>query len=52
MPAARILVLADFLLAGVLAVLILLTNTSISVIEALGWVFVVLGVYLASLLVP
>ena len=52
MTGSRFLVLADCVLAAVLAVLILLTNTSVSVIEALGWVFVVLGVYLASLLVP
>ena len=49
---SRVLVLADCILAAVLAVLLLLTDTSLDVLTALGWVFVVLGVYLASLLVP
>jgi hypothetical protein len=49
---SRVLVLADCILAAVLAVVILLTNTSLDVLTALGWVFVVLAVYLASLLVP
>ena len=49
---SRVLVLADCILAAVLAVLVLLTNTSLDVLTVLGWVFVVLAVYLASLLVP
>jgi len=49
---SRVLVLADCILAAVLAVLLLLTDSAISVGDALGWVFVVLSVYLASLLVP
>lgn len=49
---SRVLVLVDCIIAAVLAVLILLTDTSLDVITALGWVFVVLSVYLASLLVP
>jgi hypothetical protein len=44
--------LADCILAAILAVLLLLTDSSVSVQDALGWVFVVLAVYLASLLVP
>jgi hypothetical protein len=49
---SRVLILADCILAAVLAVLLLLTDTSLDVLTALGWVFVVLGIYLASLLVP
>lgn len=49
---SRVLVLVDCILAAVLAVLLLLTDTSLDVLTALGWVFVVLSVYLASLLVP
>jgi hypothetical protein len=49
---SRVLVLADCIIAAVLAVVLLLTNTSLDVLTALGWVFVVLAVYLASLLVP
>ena len=49
---SRVLVLADCILAAVLAVLLLLTDTHLTVIDALGWLFVVLAVYLASLLVP
>jgi hypothetical protein len=49
---ARVLVLADCILAAVIAVLLLLTDTSLDVLTALGWVLVVLAVYLASLLVP
>jgi hypothetical protein len=47
-----VLLLLDCILAAVLAVLLLLTDTSLDVLTALGWVFVVLAVYLASLLVP
>lgn len=49
---ARVLLLADFFLAGLIAVLLLLTNVNLTVIDALGWLFVVIAVYLASLLVP
>lgn len=49
---SRVLVLADCVLAAVIAVLLLLTDTSLTVVAALGWLFVVLAVYLASLLVP
>jgi hypothetical protein len=49
---ARVLVLVDCILAAVIAVLLLLTDTSLDVLTALGWVLVVLAVYLASLLVP
>lgn len=49
---SRVLVLVDCILAAVLAVLLLLTNTNLTVLDALGWVFVVLAVYLGSLLVP
>jgi hypothetical protein len=49
---ARVLVLADCILAAVIAVLLLLTDTSLDVLTVLGWVLVVLAVYLASLLVP
>jgi len=49
---SRVLVLVDLLVAAILAVLLLLVDYSISVTDAIGWVFVVLAVYLASLLVP
>lgn len=49
---SRVLVLAACILAAILAVLLLLTDVNLTVIDALGWVFVVLAVYLASLLVP
>ena len=52
MPIARALVLVALIIAAVVAVLILLTSASITVLTALGWVLVVLAVYLASLLVP
>ena len=49
---SRVLVLAACIIAAILAVLLLLTTASLTVVAALGWVFVVLAVYLASLLVP
>jgi hypothetical protein len=49
---SRVLVLAAFLIAGVLAVVILLNTSTLSVLTALGWLAVILCVYLASLLVP
>lgn len=49
---SRVLVLVDCILAAVLAVLLLLTDSTIGILAALGWVFVVLAVYLGSLLVP
>jgi hypothetical protein len=49
---SRVLALIACILAAVVAVLLLLTDTSLDVFTALGWVFVVLAVYLASLLVP
>lgn len=49
---SRVLVLADCILVAVLAVVLLLTDTSVDVLTAAGWLFVVLAVYLASLLVP
>ena len=49
---SRVLVLAGCILAAVLAVLLLLTDVNLTVIDALGWLFVVVAVYLASLLVP
>ena len=50
--ASGLIVLVACIIAAVLAVLLLLTDSAISVGDALGWVFVVLAVYLASLLVP
>jgi hypothetical protein len=49
---SRVLVLADCILAAILAVLLLVTDSAVSAQDAIGWVFVVLAVYLASLLVP
>jgi hypothetical protein len=49
---SRVLVLVDCIIAAVLAVLLLLVQSHVSVADAFGWVFVVLAVYLASLLVP
>lgn len=48
----RLLVLAALVIAVVMAVLIFFTGESFTVITAIGWVFVVLAAYLASLLVP
>ena len=52
MTVSRVLVLAAFGIAVVCAVLILLTGYSFVTITALGWLFVVIAAYLASLLVP
>lgn len=49
---SRLLVLAAFGVALVLAVLILLTSTSILALTAVGWLFVALALYFGSLLVP
>jgi hypothetical protein len=49
---SRVLVLVDCVLCAILAVLLLITDTAISVQDALGWLFVALAVYFASLLAP
>lgn len=49
---SRVLVLADVILAAVIAALLFFSATSFDVLTALGWVVVILTVYLASLLVP
>jgi len=49
---SRFLIVAALVLSAVLAVLLLLDTGTLSFTAALGWLFVVLGVYLASLLVP
>jgi len=49
---SRLLVLAAFGVALVLAVLILLTSTSILALTAVGWIAVALALYFASHLVP
>ena len=52
MTFSRLLVLAAFGVALVLAVLILLTSTSILALTAVGWIAVALALYFASQLVP
>lgn len=52
MTFSRLLVLAAFAVCVVLAVLILLTSTSILALTAAGWLFVALACYFGSLLVP
>lgn len=49
---ARLLVLAAFTVAAVLAVVILLTSTSVLAVTAVGWVAFALALYLGSQLVP
>jgi hypothetical protein len=49
---SRVLILADVILAAVIAALLLLTNVQFDVLTAIGWVVVILVVYLASILVP
>jgi hypothetical protein len=49
---SRFLVLADCILAAVLAAVIILFGPTFTVMTAVGWLFVVLAVYLGSLLVP
>ena len=46
---SRVLVLADCILAAVLAVVLLLGSTSLSLSTAIGWVFVVLAVVILVL---
>jgi hypothetical protein len=48
----RLLILAAFTIAVVLAILILLTSTSLLALTALGWIAVALACYFASMLVP
>jgi len=49
---SRVLVLTALVVCAVLAVLILLTSTSIGVLVAVGWLAVALACYFGSLLVP
>ena len=49
---SKLLQVAGLLVAGVLAVVILLTTTTLTAITAIGWLALVLCLYLASLLVP
>lgn len=49
---SRFLVLDAFVLAVIGAALLLLGNDAISLVHAVGVLFVVLAIYLASLLVP
>jgi hypothetical protein len=49
---SRALVLAALVVSAVLAVLLLITSTGVDARDAFGWVFVVLALYLGSLLVP
>lgn len=49
---SRVLVLVALVLAAVLAVLILSGSGTVGVLYALGFLFVVVAVYLGSLLVP
>jgi hypothetical protein len=48
----RILVLVALVICAVLAVLILLTSTSIVALTAVGWIAVALACYFGSLLAP
>lgn len=49
---SRVLVLAACLVSAILAVLLLLTSTKVGIVAAIGWVFVVLALWLASMLIP
>lgn len=49
---SRLLVFAACIVCAVLAVLILLTSTSILALTAVGWIAVALALYFGSLLVP
>lgn len=52
MTFSRLLVLAAFTVAVVLAVVILLTSTAILALTAVGWIALALALYFCSLLVP
>lgn len=49
---SRVLVLAALVITAVLAVVILLTSSTLAVLTAIGWLAFALALYLGSLLVP
>lgn len=52
MTLSRLLVLAACVICAVLAVIILLTSTSLMALTAVGWIAVALACYFGSLLTP
>ena len=52
MGVSRVLMLAGCVVAAVLAVLLLLTGTTVSVLTAIGWLAVAVALGLASRLTP